>query len=80
MCIRDRIHTYQVNEEPLPSFEGDPRPVTIRGNIDTFTANLWRSLNTENRVSLFVRFVDFSTLEYETRIINEIEQKAQSQL
>jgi len=54
--------------------------VTIRGNIDTFTANLWRSLNTENRVSLFVRFVDFSTLEYETRIINEIEQKAQSQL
>ena len=74
------IHTYQVNEEPLPSFEGDPRPVTIRGNIDTFTANLWRSLNTENRVSLFVRFIDFSTLEYETRIINEIEQKAQSQL
>ncbi len=74
------IHTYQVNEDPLPSFEGDPRPVTIRGNIDTFTANLWRSLNAENRVALFVRFIDFSTLKSETRIINEVEQKAQSQL
>ncbi len=72
------IHTYQVNEDPLPSFEGDPRPVTIRGSIDTFTANLWRSLNTENRVALFVRFIDFVNLESQTRIINEIEQKEQS--
>lgn len=70
------IHTYQVNEDPLPSFEGEPRPVSIRGNIDTFTANLWRSLNAENRVSLFVRYVDFSSLIAETRIINEIEHKS----
>ncbi len=72
------IHTYQVNQNPLPSFEGEPRPVTIRGSIDTFTANLWRSLNNENRVALFVRFIDFSNLKSETRIINEIEQKAQN--
>ena len=74
------IHTYQVNEDPLPSFEGDPRPVTIRGSIDTFAANLWRSLNAENRVALFVRYVDFSSLQSETRIINEMEQQAQSLL
>ncbi len=67
------IHTYQVNEDPLPSFEGEPRPVTIQGNIDTFTANLWRSLNMENRVSLFVRFINLSDGSFESRIINQIE-------
>ena len=65
------IHTYQVNEDPLPSFEGEPRPVTIKGNIDTFTANLWRSLNENNRVALFTRFINLKTLEYESRIIND---------
>jgi IMP cyclohydrolase len=69
------IHTYQVNEDPLPSFEGDPRPVTIRGNIDTFTANLWRSLNEENKVALFVRFINLSSLNEESRIINANENK-----
>ena len=66
------IHTYQVNEDPLPSFEGEPRPVTINGSIDTFTANLWRSLNIENRVALFVRFIDLSNSSFETRIINNL--------
>lgn len=65
------IHTYQVNEDPLPSFEGEPRPVTIKGNIDTFTANLWRSLNQDNRIALFTRFINLKTLEYESRIIND---------
>ncbi len=65
------IHTYQVNEDPLPSFEGEPRPVTVKGNIDTFTANLWRSLNEDNRVALFTRFINFKTQEYESRIIND---------
>lgn len=64
------IHTYQVNQDPLPSFEGEPRPVAIKGNIDSFTDNLWKSLNTENRVSLFVRYIDFNSLKSETRIIN----------
>lgn len=72
------IHTYQVNEDPLPSFEGEPRPITIKGNIDTFASNLWRSLNMENRVALFVRFIDlYNDSVYETRIINEIENRLQ---
>ncbi|GAB1476129.1 hypothetical protein MASR2M70_09610 [Bacillota bacterium] len=69
------LHTYQVNEDPLPSFEGEPRPVTIRGSIDTFTANLWRSLNAENRVSLFVRYISLADNTFETRIINAIDQR-----
>lgn len=65
------IHTYARNEEPLPSFEGEPKWVDIAGDIDTFTNMVWSSLNEENKVSLFVRFIDIKTGEYETRIINK---------
>lgn len=65
------IHTYARNEEPLPSFEGEPKPVVISGDIDTFTNTIWNSLNEENKVSLFVRFIDIATGSYETRIINK---------
>ena len=65
------IHTYARNENPLPSFEGEPKRVEIKGNIDEFTDMIWSSLNEENKVSLFVRFIDIATGKYETRIINK---------
>ncbi len=65
------IHTYKCNEEPLPSFEGEPKLVAIDQDIDAFTAMLWESLNEENKVSLFVRYIDIATGEYETRIVNK---------
>ena len=65
------IHTYQANENPLPSFEGEPRLVDIRGDIDAFTDLVWTSLNEDNKVSLFVRFIDIATGKYETRIVNK---------
>lgn len=65
------IHTYARNEEPLPSFEGEPKWVDINGDIDSFTDMVWNSLNEENKVSLFVRFIDIETGEYETRIVNK---------
>ena len=65
------IHTYQQDGNPLPSYEGEPTPVTIDGDIDTFTANVWNSLNADNKVSLFTRFIDLKTLETQTRIINK---------
>jgi len=65
------IHTYARNEEPLPSFEGEPKWVDIEGDIDSFTNMVWNSLNEENKVSLFVRFIDIETGEYETRIVNK---------
>lgn len=65
------IHTYARNEEPLPSFEGEPKLVDIAGDIDTFTATVWNSLNEDNKVSLFVRYIDIQTGTYETRIINK---------
>ncbi len=67
------IHTYQGDGNPLPSFEGEPTPVTINGDIDTFGAAVWESLNQDNKVSLFVRFIDIRTGESETRIYNKNE-------
>ena len=65
------IHTYARNEEPLPSFEGEPKWVDIKGDIEEFTNTIWNSLNEENKVSLFVRFIDIETGEYETKIVNK---------
>ena len=65
------IHTYACDGNPLPSFAGEPEPVDIAGNIDEFTADVWNALNEENKVSLFVRFIDRETGETETRIVNK---------
>lgn len=65
------IHTYMGDGNPLPSYEGEPTWVTIEGDIDTFTNQVWSSLNDENKVSLFVRFIDIATGTFETRIVNK---------
>ncbi len=65
------IHTYQCDGNPLPSFEGEPKLIGIGNEIDAFTNLLWNNLNEENKVSLFVRFINLETLQYETRIVNK---------
>ena len=69
------LSTYMGDGNPLPSFEGEPRPLdldgTFTGNIDTFTDRVWAALNEDNKVSLFVRFIDIATGDYETRIVNK---------
>ena len=65
------IHTYQCDGNPLPSFEGEPVRVDISGDIDAFTDLVWNSLNDDNKVSLFVRYIDIETGMYETRIVNK---------
>ncbi|MCR4689222.1 MAG: IMP cyclohydrolase [Saccharofermentans sp.] len=65
------IHTYMGDGNPLPSFEGEPEKVAISGDIDSFTKNVWESLNEENKVSLFVRFINIADGTYETRIVNK---------
>ena len=67
------IHTYQRDGNPLPSFEGEPVKVTVKGDIDEFTTKLWNALNEDNKVSLFVRYIDIETGKYESRIINKNE-------
>ena len=65
------IHTYQCDGNPLPSFEGEPKLIGTVDDIDEFTEQLWNSLNEDNKVSLFVRYIDIATQNYETRIVNK---------
>ena len=66
------IHTYMGDGNPLPSYEGEPTRVTIPTNdLDEFTNIVWNSLNEENKVSLFTRFIDVETGKYETKIVNK---------
>lgn len=66
------IHTYAKDVNPLPSFEGEPTWISIDDDdIDVFTDKIWTSLNEDNKVSLFVRFIDIETGKYETRIVNK---------
>ena len=67
------IHTYMGDGEQLPSFEGEPQLVSIPNDIETFTNTVWESLNEENKVSLFTRFIDLETGETESRICNKNE-------
>lgn len=65
------IHTYMHDGNPLPSFEGEPEKVVVEGDIDSFAEMIWNSLNEDNKVSLFVRYIDIATGQYKTRIINK---------
>ncbi|MBS5521651.1 MAG: IMP cyclohydrolase [Clostridiales bacterium] len=65
------IHTYKCDGNPLPSFEGEPKLVDVAGDIDAYTKLLWENLNEDNKVSLFVRYIDIATGTYETRIVNK---------
>ena len=65
------IHTYKCDGNPLPSFEGEPKLVAVPNDMDEFANLLWNSLNEDNKVSLFVRYIDIETGKYESKIINK---------
>lgn len=65
------IHTYMHDGNPLPSFEGEPKLVAIPDDMNAFTDLLWNSLNEDNKVSLFVRYIDIATGNYESKIVNK---------
>ena len=66
------IHTYNCDGNPLPSFEGEPKTLILPDmDIDTLTAHIWENLNEDNKVSLFVRYIDIESGKTETRIVNK---------
>ncbi len=65
------IHTYKCDGDPLPSFEGEPKLVAIPDDMEEFAQMLWTSLNEDNKVSLFVRYIDIASGKYESKIINK---------
>ena len=66
------IHTYKCDGNPLPSFEGEPKTLILPDtDIDALTDLIWNNLNEDNKVSLFVRYIDIATGKYDTRIVNK---------
>ncbi|MDY2628610.1 MAG: IMP cyclohydrolase [Lachnospiraceae bacterium] len=65
------IHTYKCDGNPLPSFEGEPKIVEIPDDMEKFTETLWNSLNEDNKVSLFVRYIDIATGKFTSKIVNK---------
>ncbi len=65
------IHTYMGDGNPLPSFEGEPEKIATVDDIDAFTEMLWNSLNEDNKVSLFVRYINVETKQATDRIVNK---------
>lgn len=65
------IHTYMGDGNPLPSFEGEPTLVDVPDNMDDFADLVWNNLNNDNKVSLFVRYINIEDGSYETKIINK---------
>jgi len=65
------IHTYVTDGNPIPTFQGEPERIAVVDDIDAFTAELWDALDDSNKISLYTRYVDLATGEYEERLINK---------
>lgn len=65
------IHTYVCDGNPIPTFQGEPERVKVPDSIDEFTETLWNNLNADNKISLYVRYTDLATGEFEQRLINK---------
>ena len=65
------IHTYNHDGNPIPTFTGEPERVKIPNDIDAFLENIWINLNDQNKISIYVRFVDLETGKIENRMINK---------
>ncbi|MBP3495931.1 MAG: IMP cyclohydrolase [Clostridia bacterium] len=65
------IHTYVCDGNPIPTFQGEPERVKIPSDIDAFTNEIWTNLNENNKISLYVRYIDLETGAVENRMINK---------
>ena len=65
------IHTYVTDGSPLPTFQGEPERVAIPEDIDSLTQELWNNLDENNKISLYVRYIDVESGKYEERLVNK---------
>ncbi|MBQ9686948.1 MAG: IMP cyclohydrolase [Oscillospiraceae bacterium] len=65
------LHTYVCDGNPIPTFQGEPERMAMTDDIDVFTASLWDSLDADNKISLYVRYTDPVTGDYEDRLLNK---------
>ena len=67
------IHTYETDGSPIPTFIGEPDRLSVPDSIDDLAEEIWNNLDEDNKLSLYVRYVDLKTQEYESRLINKYE-------
>lgn len=67
------LHTYVQDGSPLPTFQGEPERIVVPNDIDDFTDDIWEALDEDNKISLYVRYTDLESGEYEERLINRNE-------
>ena len=65
------IHTYMCDGNPIPTFCTEPERIYIPNDIDAFTADIWNNLNEQNKISMYVRYIDLETGEEQNRMINK---------
>ncbi len=65
------VHTYVCDGNPIPTFQGEPERVEIPDDIDEFTGKLWDALNEDNKISLYVRYIDLETGKADNRLVNK---------
>ena len=65
------IHTYVTDGKPIPTFQGEPERMAMDNDIDVFTNAIWENLDENNKISLYTRYIDLTTGEYDERLINK---------
>lgn len=65
------IHTYVCDGNPIPTFQGEPERISIPDDIDAFTKEIWENLDEQNKISIYVRYIDLESGECENRLINK---------
>ena len=65
------IHTYVCDGNPIPTFQGEPERIAVCDDIDEMTGRIWNALNEQNRISLYVRYIDLRTGAVENRLVNK---------
>ncbi len=67
------IHTYVTDGNPIPTFQGEPERIIIPNNIEEFADQIWEGLNEDNKISLYVEYINLKTQMSEFRLINKNE-------
>ncbi len=65
------IHTYKCDGNPIPSFYGEPEKVELPNTAEELSEVVWNNLNTDNKVSLFVREIPLDGSAPKEIIINK---------
>ncbi len=65
------IHTYVTDGNPIPTFQGEPERVFVPDDIEEFANDIWNNLDSDNKISLYVRYVNVKDGSIKEKLINK---------